>query len=178
MQTYKSPEALTNEITCTEISGSQDKAAVFIATGSQIKGVTKRGKDFFRLETSHTEQIRYLHVLGTNLWSAGDYTLNCYASSNNKIADKYYYVSDDKINSMLVHHGDLSQSGNTMDPYVLLACNDSTLRIICSNGKLFYQTNLEASPTCLTMLDTSQSQSTDLDEPASDNVPTVVLYGL
>ena len=108
VQTYKSPEALTNEITCTEISGSQDKAAVFIATGSQIKGVTKRGKDFFRLETSHTEQIRYLHVLGTNLWSAGDYTLNCYASSNNKIADKYYYVSDDKINSMLVHHGDLS----------------------------------------------------------------------
>ena len=34
VQSYKSPEPLANEITCTVISGSQDKAAVFIATGS------------------------------------------------------------------------------------------------------------------------------------------------
>ena len=54
-QTYKTPEPFTNEISRVVISGSQDKAAVFLAIGSQIKGVTKRGKDFFKLDTSHTE---------------------------------------------------------------------------------------------------------------------------
>ena len=92
VQTYKSAEPFQNQITRVVISGSQDKAAVFIAIGSQIKGITKRGKDFFRLDTSHTEQISHLHVLGTNLWSAGAYTLNCYASQNNAIADKYFFV--------------------------------------------------------------------------------------
>lgn len=37
-----------------------------------------------------------------NLWSAGAYTLNCYASSNNTIQDKYYYLCDDKINEMII----------------------------------------------------------------------------
>ena len=98
VQSFKSAEPYTNEISRVVISGSNDKAAVFCAIGSQIKGVTKRGKDFFKLDTSHTERILHLHVLGANLWSAGTYTLNCYASSNNTITDKYFFVCDDKIN--------------------------------------------------------------------------------
>ena len=73
-------------------------------------------------DTSHTEQIAHLHVLGTNLWSAGTYTLNCYASKNNAIAEKYFFVSDDKINDMIVLHG--SDSTN-----VILACNDATIKV-------------------------------------------------
>ena len=55
VQSYKTAEPFSNEISRVVISGSQDKAAVFLAIGSQIKGVTKRGKDFFKLDTSHTE---------------------------------------------------------------------------------------------------------------------------
>ena len=132
------------------ISGSQDKAAVFIAIGSQIKGVTKRGKDFFRLDTSHTEQISHLHVLGTNLWSAGAYTLNCYASQNNAIADKYFFVCDDKINAMIVHHDAQGEA------IVILACNDSSVKVVSDTGRLQYQAILDSAPTCLTTVDPTQ----------------------
>lgn len=52
---YRSPTPFANEISRVVVSGSLDKAAVFLAIGSQIKGVTKRGKEFFKLDTSHTE---------------------------------------------------------------------------------------------------------------------------
>ena len=129
VQSYESPQPFANEISRVVISGANEKAAVFLATGSQIKGVTRRGKEFFKLDTSHTEQIMHLHVLGSNLWSAGSYTLNCYASSNNTIADKYFFVCDDKINDMIVHHCDLSKRGS-VEPYVILACNDSSIKVI------------------------------------------------
>ena len=151
MQSFKSADPYLNEISRVVVSGSQDKAAVFMSIGSSIKGVTKRGKDFFKLETSHTERILHLHVLGTNLWSAGDYTLNCYASSNNAIADKYFFVCDDKINQMIVHFTDLARSGR-IDPYVLLACNDSTVKVISDNGSQLYQAHLDAAPTCISLI--------------------------
>ena len=128
-QSYRSPEPFTHDISRVVISGSADKASIFIAMGSQIKGVTKRGKEFFKLDTSHTETITQLHVAGTNLWSAGAYTLTCYASADNAIVDKYFFVCDDKINAMLVQQltlGDSSQLENC----VILACNDSSIKLI------------------------------------------------
>jgi len=84
------------------ISGVPSKFSVFFAAGQSIKGVTKKGKEFFKLETSHTETIRSLHVQAQNLWSAGEYILNCYESVNNKIIDKYFFICEDRINDMLV----------------------------------------------------------------------------
>ena len=138
VQSFKSAEPFSKDISRVTISGSLDKAAVFLAVGSSIKGVTKRGKDFFKLDTSHTEQIMHLHVLGTNLWSAGAYTLNCYASANNAIADKYYFVCEDKINEMIVHHGDLANEGR-IEPIVIIACNDCSIKVINDSGHQLYQ---------------------------------------
>lgn len=65
--------------------------------------MTKKGKEFFKLDTSHTEVIRSLHVQAQSLWSAGEYILNCYESKeNNKIVDKYFYICEDRINDMVV----------------------------------------------------------------------------
>lgn len=50
---------------------SEEKFSIFYSIGQSIKGVTKKGKEFFKLETSHTEAITSLHVKGQNLWSAG-----------------------------------------------------------------------------------------------------------
>jgi hypothetical protein len=42
-------------------------------------------------------------VQAASLWSAGEYILNCYESKeNSKIADKYFYICEDRINDMLV----------------------------------------------------------------------------
>lgn len=49
-QAFKS-EPLTHDLNRVIISGSEEKATVFISAGSQIKGFTKRGKEFFKLDS-------------------------------------------------------------------------------------------------------------------------------
>lgn len=61
IQDFKS-EAMPKEISRVVISGIPSKFSIFYAAGQSIKGVTKKGKDFFKLDTSHTEVIRSLHV--------------------------------------------------------------------------------------------------------------------
>lgn len=88
------------DISRVTISGTGDKASVFLSAKTQIKGFTKRGKDFFKLDSSHTETITHLQVVGQELWSTGKQTLNCYQSADGKIVDKYYYIAEDVINHM------------------------------------------------------------------------------
>lgn len=122
------------EISRVVISGTAQKFSVFYAAGQSIRGVTKKGKEFFKLDTSHTEVIRSLHVQGQNLWSAGEYILNCYESVNNKIVDKYFYICEDKINDMLI----ASVSGQlVLNP--VLACQDKTIRVLVDDKVLYLQ---------------------------------------
>lgn len=110
-------------------------------------------------------------MLGTNLWSAGTYTLNCYASANGAIADKYYFVCDDKINEMIVHHGGLGRdTSGSSDPFVILACNDSTIKVIDGAGRLLYQTVLDAAPTCMALVPRAEGYGGEC--------PTMLIYGL
>ena len=95
-------ENQAKEISRVVLSGNAQKYSMFFAAGQSIRGVTKKGKEFFKLDTSHTEIIKSLHVAGQFLWSAGDYILNCYESVENKILDKYFYICEDKINDMVI----------------------------------------------------------------------------
>ena len=36
---------------------AEDKFSIFYSVGQSIKGVTKKGKEFFKLDTSHAEMI-------------------------------------------------------------------------------------------------------------------------
>jgi Bardet-Biedl syndrome 7 protein len=81
---------------------SEDKFSIFYSVGQSIKGVTKKGKEFFKLDTSHAEAISLLHVQSQNLWSAGEYILNCYESAGGKIVDKYFFINEDRINDLIV----------------------------------------------------------------------------
>lgn len=108
----------------------EDKFSIFFSIGQSIKGVTKKGKEFFKLDASHAEQINSLHVASTSLWSAGEYILNCYESADNKIKDKYYYICDDKINDMI-----LAPVAGQMVLNPILGCNDKQIRVLNENGK-------------------------------------------
>jgi hypothetical protein len=52
------------------------------------------------LDTSHTDAISFVQVMGNDLWSTGSNTLNCYASQGGKIVDNYYFLSNEKITQM------------------------------------------------------------------------------
>lgn len=93
--------------------------------------------------------------------------MNCYASANNAIADKYFFVCDDKINEMIVHHGDLRGNG-MIEPFVILACNDCTIKVIDDTGSLIFQTILDAAPNCITLVKQSS------EAPG----PLILMYGL
>ena len=41
---------------------SEEKFSIFYSIGQNIRGVTKKGKEFFKFDTSHTEAITSLHV--------------------------------------------------------------------------------------------------------------------
>ena len=90
-----------------------------------------------------------------NLWSAGVYTLNCYASSNNTIQDKYYFLCDDKINDMIV----TQLVPDRADSSVILACNDGSLKVISDQGKLIDQTILDAAPMSISLIEDQESQT-------------------
>jgi len=52
----------SKEISRVVVSGNAQKYSMFFAAGQSIRGVTKKGKEFFKLDTSHTEAIKSLHV--------------------------------------------------------------------------------------------------------------------
>lgn len=109
---------------------SEEKFSIFYSIGQNIRGVTKKGKEFFKLDTSHTEAITSLHVANQNLWSAGEYILNCYESSGSKIVDKYFYICDDKINDLIV-----APVAGQMVMNPILACQDKQIRILSDVGE-------------------------------------------
>lgn len=102
-QTWKT-EQMDREISHITISESNKKVNTFCSSGHSIRGINKKGKEFFKFDTNHTEDIQNLHVHGSNLWSAGDYILNSYKGSKNGIEDNFYYLSDDKIYDMVIQN--------------------------------------------------------------------------
>lgn len=142
---------------------SEDKFSIFYSVGQSIKGVTKKGKEFFKLDTSHAEAISSLHVANQNLWSGGEYILNCYESAGAKIIDKYYYICDDKINDLIV-----APVAGQMVSNPIMACQDKQLRVLSDKGnEVIYTHQFEAA--CVSI-----SLSQDLSERSSP----IVGYGL
>lgn len=131
-QSFKSVEPFPNEISRVVVSGQADKASIFVAQGTQIRGVTRKGKEFFKIDSSHAETISQLHVQGINLWSAGKSTLTCYSSQNATVVDKFCYVCDEEINDMLIVQ---LLPGND-DLVTVLACSDGSIRVISDKGKV------------------------------------------
>ncbi len=70
---------------------------------------------------------------------------------------------------MIVHHGDLKGNGN-IEPFVILACNDCTIKVIDDSGQLIYQTILDAAPNCITLVNKQNDAET--------SGPLILLYGL
>ena len=70
---------------------------IFVATGSEVKGFTKKGKLFLQFETNLAESIETMHISGSNLMVCGNYVYNQY----NDCRDANYLLAGDKINDVL-----------------------------------------------------------------------------
>ena len=70
----------TKPVTRMELGGAlgtvRDK--IFVSTGSEVKGFTKKGKLFLQFETNLAEAIETMYISGSNLMVCGNYVYNHY----------------------------------------------------------------------------------------------------
>ncbi|XP_030335196.1 Bardet-Biedl syndrome 7 protein [Strigops habroptila] len=114
---------------------------IFVATGSEVRGFTKRGKQFLSFETNLTESIKAMHISGADLFLCASYIYNHYCDCK----DQHYYLSGDKINDVLclpVH------KVNCITP--VLACQDRVLRVL-QGSDLLYEVEVPGPPTVLAL---------------------------
>ncbi|CAB1337407.1 unnamed protein product [Coregonus sp. 'balchen'] len=70
---------------------------IFVCAGSEVKGYTKKGKQFLSFEANLTESINAMHVSGADLFVCASYIYNHYCDCK----DQDYYLSGDKINDIV-----------------------------------------------------------------------------
>uniref|UniRef100_A0A7S0HYF4 Bardet-Biedl syndrome 7 protein homolog n=1 Tax=Hanusia phi TaxID=3032 RepID=A0A7S0HYF4_9CRYP len=111
------------------IGGSKEKSdKIFFTSGQTVRGVNKKGKEFFKFSTDGAESLRGLHVEETKLWTSGDYLFNFYVDN----VESGYYMSPDKINDVLLLP---IQSPSEYNP--VLGCQDRQVRILDKTLVLF-----------------------------------------
>ena len=112
------------------IGGPGDKKdRIFFTSAQTIRGVTRKGKEFFRFTTDGAEPLRGLHVEDVKIWTSGEYMYNYYVDTK----DAGYYMARDRINDLLIE-----PIINRVDGNAILGCQDRYVRVLDVN-KLHYE---------------------------------------
>ncbi|KAI5104865.1 Bardet-Biedl syndrome 7 protein, partial [Silurus meridionalis] len=112
---------------------------VFVCSGSEVKGYTKKGKQFLSFEANLTESINAMRVSGADLFVCASYIYNHYCDCK----DQDYFLSGDKINDMVCLP--VETVGRTVP---VLACQDRVLRIL-QGSELLYDFGISGPPSVL-----------------------------
>ncbi|XP_077878289.1 BBSome complex member BBS7 isoform X3 [Ictidomys tridecemlineatus] len=114
---------------------------IFIAAGSEIRGFTKRGKQFLSFETNLTESIKAMHISGSDLFLSASYIYNHYCDCK----DQHYYLSADKINDVICLPVERVPQ---ITP--ILACQDRVLRVL-QGSDVMYEIEVPGPPAVLAL---------------------------
>ncbi|XP_077465502.1 BBSome complex member BBS7 isoform X2 [Stigmatopora argus] len=112
---------------------------IFVCSGSQVRGFTKKGKQFLTFDANLTESINAMYVSGSDLFVCASYIYNHYCDCK----DQDYFLSGDKINDIV----SLS-SENLARPVPVLACQDRVLRVL-QGSELTYEVEVSGQPSVL-----------------------------
>ncbi|XP_048589295.1 Bardet-Biedl syndrome 7 protein homolog [Nematostella vectensis] len=113
---------------------AQDR--IFVASGAEVKGFSKKGKQFLGFDTNLTESIQAMFVNGADLFLCGNYIYNHYRDCK----DENYYLSGDKINDVICLPP--RKSGELVP---ILACQDRVLRVL-QDSDLLYEVEVAGPP--------------------------------
>ncbi|GCB66885.1 hypothetical protein scyTo_0013629 [Scyliorhinus torazame] len=114
---------------------------IFISVGSEVRGFTKKGKQFLSFETNFTEIIRAMYVSGADLFLCANYIYNHYCDCK----DQDYYLSSDKINDIICLP--VEKVGHIAP---ILACQDRVLRVL-KGSDLLYEVEVSGAPNVLAL---------------------------
>ncbi|XP_026796152.3 Bardet-Biedl syndrome 7 protein [Pangasianodon hypophthalmus] len=112
---------------------------IFVCSGSEVRGYTKKGKQFLSFEANLTESINAMRVSGADLFVCASYIYNHYCDCK----DQDYFLSGDKINDMACLP--VETVGRTVP---VLACQDRVLRIL-QGSELLYDFEISGPPSVL-----------------------------
>ncbi|XP_041358571.1 Bardet-Biedl syndrome 7 protein homolog isoform X2 [Gigantopelta aegis] len=128
-------------ITSLELGGptGQPRERVFIAAGPEVKGFTKKGKNFLTFDTNMSEPIQSMYVEGADLLVCGNFIYNHYRDCK----DLNYFLCGDKVNNVLCLPLD-----RVPDVIPVLACEDRVLRVLQSSD-LLYEMEVPGPPVVL-----------------------------
>ncbi|KAI4879524.1 hypothetical protein NFI96_026821 [Prochilodus magdalenae] len=112
---------------------------IFVCSGSEVRGYTKKGKQFLSFEANLTESINAMHVSGADLFVCASYIYNHYCDCK----DQDYYLSGDKINDIVCLP--VETVGRTVP---VLACQDRVLRVL-QGSELLYDFEVPGPPSVL-----------------------------
>ncbi|KAL2077636.1 hypothetical protein ACEWY4_027140 [Coilia grayii] len=124
-----------------ELGGAQGtpQEKIFVSCGSEVRGFTKKGKQFLSFEANLTETINAMHVSGADLFVCASYIYNHYCDCK----DQDYYLSGDKINDIVCLP--VETVGRTVP---ILACQDRVLRVL-QGSELLYDVEVPGPPSVL-----------------------------
>lgn len=109
---------------------------IFAAEGQTIVGLQRKGKQFFKMESSLVEPIHHVTVEEQHLFTGCEYAYNTYDDGR----DEGFYMCHDRIGAMAV--GPRPPNGPRI---VLLACEDRIVRAVCGSD-LVFEAHLGESP--------------------------------
>ncbi|XP_029021713.1 Bardet-Biedl syndrome 7 protein isoform X2 [Betta splendens] len=112
---------------------------IFVCSGSQVRGFTKKGKQFLTFDANLTETINAMHVSVSDLFLCASYIYNHYCDCK----DQDYYLSGDKINDITC-----ASSENLTRLVPVLACQDRVLRVL-QGSELAYDIEVPGPPSVL-----------------------------
>eukprot|EP00116_Pleurobrachia_bachei_P008880 sb/3469142/ len=133
-----------NRIDRVELGGALGslREKIFLATNSEVRGYTKKGKQFLMFETNLSDSIKSMHVWGADLHITGHYIYNMYRNCK----DTHFYLSSDKINDICGIPND------AQEVIPVLGCQDRVLRVLAGND-LLYEAEVPGAPSTLALYD-------------------------
>lgn len=134
---------------------------MFLSHSQRIVGLTKKGKEFFKLTSSLTEAIQNIWVEDTRIWTGCECIYNLFDNG----ADTAYYISKDVINDLLI-----AKVTRDKDYDTVLGCQDSCIRII-HGSDLFLEIPTQSPVTALGFVEIES------DAPSGFKAPTGLVYG-
>jgi len=124
-QVFKTPPT-GKEISRVELSGVDDERdKIFWASGSTVRAMTKKGKEYLRFNTNVTETIRSMYVGDEDIHTGGDYIYNQFVSCK----DTGFYMATDRINDITCERLSGSKA-----PEIMLGCQDRMVRVLHASG--------------------------------------------
>eukprot|EP00794_Sanderia_malayensis_P007541 gene7541-8378_t len=141
------------KITRLELGAIQGPMAekIFVAIGAEVRGYTKKGKQFLNFDTNLTESIQSMCVNGSDLFLCGNYIFNHYHDCQ----DKNYFLCPDRVNDVISLPPQLN-----MPFLAVLACQDRVLRII-QNSDMLYELEVPGPPSVLALNDKNGGEQRD-----------------